>query len=494
MTISIPIQRGTGRAFTARVGCFGLLILGLAVSFGPPAQAQPVPPPVPSQCVADSNWFTSPSFPLEVPQGGTTNCGFHQFAWQGFIDLVQPVAGQPTTRTFETFMPDYGMFVKPNVPVTPWGQQPPAPCGPATGQHAKRLFVRPRVPKGAGFDPDSQQQAGLPGGPPGNVLYDQAQQVVHYSIAVNQAEYEFITLCNFNDTSCILSAPVTTAITPGAIEIKGSWRLLSGPPPKDMYTVQGIVAVDGGKGAPLSCKPVTLGLVGFHLVANTPLHPEFVWATFEHHRNAPDCTNPQPTPPGGWSFNNPKCPAGKPACTPNQPLVKPTQVCRVAPRGGGSDENVTNIKVINASIHANLAALIASDPKRYGPMKIWQNYDLTGNVWTLNGQLPATAANERGSLLAANATLETFVQGQNAAKENQNCFTCHTESQFVSKSGPKGFVTGAPANLSHLWGFAQRNGGCDGGKGPLPTSCPVARAPLVPKKATTAPVAPPKTK
>ena len=42
--------------------------------------------------------------------------------------------------------------------------------------------------------------------------------------------------------------------------------------------------------------PVTLGLVGLHLVINTQLHPEFVWATFEHVNNAPNCTNsPGPT-------------------------------------------------------------------------------------------------------------------------------------------------------------------------------------------------------
>lgn len=381
-------------------------------------------------------------------------------------------------RTFETYMPDYGIFVDGGTPVTPWGQQPSAPCVSTGGKRSKRLFVRPRVPKGDGFDPNEEDQAGLPGGKPGSPLFDQNQQIVYYSIVVNKVEYDFITQCNFNDTSCVTSAPVTTAITSGAVEIKTSWRVLTGPPPQDMYTILGVVApVTRGKKGPRSCTQVRLGLVGFHLVVNTPLHPEFIWATFEHRRNAPDCSNPQPTPPAGWSFNNPQCPAGNPACVPNQPNV-PTQVCRVTPAGGGSDENVTNIGVLNASLHGTLATLLASDPKRYLAMAVWQNYDLTGNIWTLNGQLPPSDTNERGSLLAANTTLETFVQGKNATQQNQNCFTCHTVNQFVNpKTGPKGFVTGAPANFSHLWGLAKRTGGCNGGKGPLPPSCPVGAGP-----------------
>jgi hypothetical protein len=419
---------------------------------------------------------------VEVPGGSNANnCSFHQFAWQGFLDLVQPVSGQPG-RTFETFMPEYGIFVGPGVPVTPWGQSPVPPCGPADGPRSKRLFVRPRVPKGAGFDPDSEQQAGLPGGPPGSPLYDQTKQIVHYSISVNRVEYDFIVQCNFKDTTCVTSAPRSAAITPGAIELKTSWRLFTGATPRDMYTIKGFVAGPGRSGKASTCKPVTLGLVGFHLVANTPLHPEFVWATFEHRRNAPDCTNPQKTPPGGWSFNNPNCPS----CAPNQPKVNPTQVCRVAPAGGGAPspsgglpDNVVNIRALNASVHETLSSLLESEPKRYAAMAIWQNYDLTGNIWTLNGALPPTDTNQRGSLLAANTTLETFVQGQSAQGQNQNCFTCHTLGQFVMPpSGtkpavPMGFPTGAPANLSHLWGFAQQTGGCNSGKGPLPAACPL---------------------
>jgi hypothetical protein len=429
-----------------------------------------------ASCPASASWFSNPSFPAEVPGGANaSNCGFQQFAWQAFIDLVQPARNGGALRTFETYMPDYGVFVPDGTAVTPWGQQPDAPCkpGPAAAKLGKQLFLRPRVGKGAGFDPNSDQQA------TGNPLYDQQKQVVYYSIWINQVEYDFITKCDFNNTSCITSAPATSAITAGAVELKGSWRVFTGAAPTDMYAIHGVVGVVGKDGKiDRTCTPVTLGLVGFHLVVNTPLHPEFIWATFEHKTNAPDCTSPQSAPPGGWSFHNPKCPTSDPSCKPNQPNAAPTptQVCRVAPEGGGSAENTGNIQAINLSAHQLLAQLVKTAPARYRDMAIWQNYELTGNVWTLNGGLPPTTTNERGSLLAANTTMETFIQGQSSSGADQNCFTCHTEAQFVLNGVAKGFPTGAPANFSHLWGFAQRTGGCGNGKGPLPAACPLPRS------------------
>lgn len=407
-------------------------------------------------CNASASWFTSPSFPTEVGDNGNTDCVFHQFAWQAFIDVVQPASGGG--RAFEGWMPEYGIFVPAGTAVTPWGQQPSAPCSSnakADPKNAKKLFLRPRVPKGAGVDAGSDTQA------TGDPLYDQNKQVVYYSMWVNQTEYDFITQCDFNNTSCVTSAPSTTALPAGSVELKAAWRVFSGTPPKDMYTIQGVVGD--------SCQPVTLGLVGFHLVANTPDHPEFIWATFEHNSNAPDCTNPQAPPAGGWSFNNPKCTTN---CTPNQNGVNPTQVCRVVPQGGGSSDNTSALIALNASIQSTLQGLLKSSPDKFANMAIWLNYQMTGNLWTRNGALPPTSSNMAGSTQNANTTLETFFQG-----EGRNCFSCHTQTQYVNTSVkppvPMGFPNNAPANFSHLWGFAQQTGGCGNGKGPLPAACPI---------------------
>ena len=94
--------------------------------------------------------------------------------------------------------------VQAGTPVTPWGEQPSAPCSAkAAAADAKKLFLRPRVPKGAGVDGNSDDQA------TGDPLYDQNKNVVYYSMWVNKTEYDFITGCDFNNTTCITSAPAT---------------------------------------------------------------------------------------------------------------------------------------------------------------------------------------------------------------------------------------------------------------------------------------------
>lgn len=128
------------------------------------------------------------------------------------------------------------------------------------------------------------------------------------------------------------------------------------------------------------------------------------------------------------------------------------------PWGGGSTENMANIQSLDQSVFSTLSKLVATQPQQYGDMAVWLNYYLTGNIWTLDGQLPPTSANARGSLIAANTTMETFAQ-------NTSCFTCHN----VGGAFPSAT---APAGLSHLFFEAAQSGGCNNGKGPMPAACP----------------------
>jgi hypothetical protein len=159
---------------------------------------------------------------------------------------------------------------------------------------------------------------------------------------------------------------------------------------------------------------LTLGLVGFHMVINTALHPEFIWATIEHRSDDPNCNNPQTAPANGWDFTSAQaaqclangginsCPqfkfnTGAPPTTPTGGV--PSQVCRT--------------------------------------MAVFANYPMEGALWT-NGGMDSVTANQRGSLELANTTMETFKQiappGPNA-----NCFGCHH------------FTTTAPLNVSHIY-------------------------------------------
>ena len=93
-------------------------------------------------------------------------------------------------------------------------------------------------------------------------------------------------------------------------------------------------------------KNLTLGLVGFHMAINTALHPEFIWVTFEHKANDPDCNKPKTA--DGWAFTGAAAAqclinSGLSGCSqykfntgakPSTPTGgPPTQVCRTYPNG-----------------------------------------------------------------------------------------------------------------------------------------------------------------
>src|SRR5690606_10769363 len=65
-----------------------------------------------ASCPADPSWISSPSLPGDVPSP-VSNCGFQQFMWQSLLYLVQP-SSSPGELNFETWMPEYGIFVGAN--------------------------------------------------------------------------------------------------------------------------------------------------------------------------------------------------------------------------------------------------------------------------------------------------------------------------------------------------------------------------------------------
>jgi hypothetical protein len=391
------------------------------------ATTQPSTSPTPPQqpCTADASWISAPSPPTEIggpnppPVGNETNCQFYQFAYQWFFAMTQP-AGSSGERKFETlnvFQPNTT-----NQCATP----------PLTGRAniAKAFFVRTPKPKVNDFNSvvpkDIIQATGSP-------LYDQNHNVVLYYVLYSPNECQ----------------ATSAGFQPNTIEIKTSWKILQTADPS-YYSMT--ASIEG-----ISPKPVTLGLVGFHLVISTQLHPEFVWATFEHVSNAPDCTNPQSPPVAGWSFLSsdcttclqtkgvsgcPQCNFNTPSPTPTPPgspsvIGTPTQICRVyrdgtdqgsMTNGNNNDTNRFNIDTLNSQIAGFLSQLPSTSP-----MTVWKNYTLIAGLWT-NGGVPSGGAGvQRGSLEAANTTMETFDQ-----TPNNNCFSCH------------GYVKETPLTASHI--------------------------------------------
>jgi hypothetical protein len=376
------------------------------------AQADPAP------CVASSAWVSAPAPPQEIGGNGVavsdeTNCQFHQFAWQWFLSVTQPSAPGSDERVFETFNV-VGAGGK-----THCFANGPAPKGKAAIQRS--LFVRTLKPQSGDFQPVLPQnikQAGSRG-----VLYDQKGNVVLYAML-------------YNSTEC--KGTTTQGFLPGTIEIKTSWRILPAVDPS-YYTMTATIQPPS---AP--AQTFTLGLVGFHLVINTTNHPEFVWATFEHASNGPNCTNPQATPPLGWTFTSAPAAAclaanGFSGCSQfrfntaakaGALTGTPNEVCRAfsdgtdpGPKtnGNNNDTNRFNVDTLNAQIvgaNGFVTALPSSNP-----MAVWKNYSLQGALWTNGGVASGGTDAQRGSRELVNTTMETF--NQDPATGNKNCFGCH---------------------------------------------------------------------
>ncbi len=153
-----------------------------------------------------------------------------------------------------------------------------------------------------------------------------------------------LTQCDLYKSSCaselkprnkgidLLTKYPKLAFPSGAVELKTAWKVLtkSEEDGKTFYTTRGYIQPKKGAS---SCELVTLGLVGIHIVSATPQNPEFVWATFEHRNNAPDCTDLKARPPlgGKWSLFDP---ARCDNCPTNQfNPGRPAQVCRMHPWG-----------------------------------------------------------------------------------------------------------------------------------------------------------------
>lgn len=391
------------------------------------------PTPFPA-CPASGDWLNNPqSGPSEIALGTNAElCQFYQFSWQWFLAMMNTPTGG-TTRNYQN-QQQYPQFN-------------PAINSCAAPTDAKpRLFVR--VPK----DDDNANDFVLPedikqaGG--GAVIYDQNGNVVLYEVRFSRNE------CTLAETN-----PTAANFPAGTIELKISYRIVSQQEAPNYVSLNADINGDGTE--------ELLGMVGFHLVISTPLHPEFIWATFEHKLNAPECQT-TPDPNAKWSFTSAKCasalpnPANSdcafnmaspptptptptsptPGTTSGLPTGVPTQVCRVyhdgsKPGDHGYDMNVFDIDTLNTQM-TNMLTPLSS-----GPLAVLKNYQLVGALWVNQSPNPAPApsppyasvlANQRGSIQLTNSTMETTHQmgftpvaytGTTNLLPAANCFACH---------------------------------------------------------------------
>ena len=295
----------------------------------------------------------------------------------------------------------------------------------------------------------------------GNVLMAQNGSLVYYSIDVNDVFAYFATGAKnggitpaptqFPTTQADLDKVIAFATLHGktfpdpkalAIEVKSSWIETAGLDLSKYITTTATIPTYNMSSSiqwiPNGSKTVTLALVGMHVVGSTKGHPEMIWATFEHLSNSPNAafsytktnnttaTVPQSTA-GSWQFSASNAVA--PFNSSHMNFTLPPKINAIAtktispsntirwkafgmPFGAASKSNTEVISINNSVI----GRLISGDIRR--------NYMMTGSTWTIGGAAP-TSANQAGTTLLANTTLETYDQGDNNKKNGTNCFGCH---------------------------------------------------------------------
>ncbi|MFC5741613.1 hypothetical protein [Dyella tabacisoli] len=257
-----------------------------------------------------------------------------------------------------------------------------------------------------------------------------------------------------------------------AIELKTSWIDTAGLPAlglraSDFITVKTTVP-DYNRNNPVlwiptgRTRPVTLAMVGMHVVGSVAGHPEMVWATFEHTNNTPSSGYTYTNTQGGistvqqgragkWVFASPTATTynvqmANYLAAPNiqaaqGQTIKPSDTMLLKAWGTGSDS--PNFILENTEVISSDSSVLTNLAK--GDVRA--NYIMTGATWTIRGQT-VQPNNQIGTNLLNNTTMETYDQGINSQSNGSNCFSCHSNA-----SPAPGQPAGQPANtaVSHIF-------------------------------------------
>ena len=318
--------------------------------------------------------------------------------------IVNVQSGDGTAVVWQTYMPSDRVFVNP-------GFEKPAPwcSGNGLSAGANRLFDK---------EAKAVAEARELGGPflkisepgkdvlqaAGGVVTDQSGRWLRYEKLMNEVEYRYISDGKWNMPQLVAMQKAGTPIRipANAMEIKAAWKVLTQKEIdlKKYFTTQGLVCnTPGGQRTPCNEKPVTLGLVGLHIVQQVNDGGTMFWATFEHNDN-------------DTVFFDPKSNS-----TPNTDLAEKPYV-----------ELDENCKPRNLPAQIKRDTLVPADPflntyyQQLLGSSVFANYRLISTQWTTGLSTGGTPSD------VANITLETYVQtlstGSGMAKAT-GCMACH---------------------------------------------------------------------
>lgn len=438
-----------------------MLIAVLSVCSAPAYSCTPAPSSAPGPIPADAVPCHSPTPQIDA---------FANLAWQAFKMIVWPAAqsslgvprrGEPNRarsladmrgpRVFETFKADWETFLPSAAPPSQWSKYSvtASPCKNNPPIAAGTLVLAAL----AEFGNVQEQGGNNPSGKPiTNVLVGQNRKLARYLVGFDHNEFELIRTNGLYNAGMLplpgANPGSRTAAADGTIIVKSAWLELDGlnVDPKTFYRRPALVQDP----ETLTCHEAVVGLVGLHIRYKTPTRPQWVWASFEHVRNAPPAsqgaresgaraTDRYPA----YTFND-----GSGAPMPDEP---PPDTLVDSNRFSGQPDryNVQRLMPIAPEIekaNANWQAALAGT--------VWANYQLVIVEWPGLGSSPDIDAleakpeppsfSDQHSNLV-NTTMETFLQRRAGSTPDGirfTCMGCHNKARAVD------YVFTIPINAS----------------------------------------------
>lgn len=439
-----------------------LLAAAMMLPPGGPARAAPDPgcPAVGWSEGLVSYLSPNAAFPTDDTRNvNAPDCIFHQWSWEAFVwatALVDAPSGAKVPRFMTLQTPDQLL--------SPQTARPPRLLRLAARANAVHAPMTAAEGAGAIVEAD------------GNMLVAPNGYPIYASVHMNQSYFNTASQ-NMIANGGYQNSDPSGFFSIGAAVFKATWLRLDDPrdAPAGAYVTQAEVPVLKTTVVPGRVTiapsgdfvPVTVALIGLHVVGYTVNHPEFLWGTFEHQLNSPvtpdNTFTPSPTTsnPNSYTLYN----GGTPYSAVNDAVTPPTLVLNEATQkltpttnvvlenatGGEANPNgADNVIAVNGSAKRSVAGFPA-------PQSAFASYNLIGTVWMLPNtyNLSSNQANAVGSITLANSTAETFFQVPKNAPVTaiQNCFTCHNPTSYSFQKPPPAKLANRLIALSHVLSY-----------------------------------------
>ena len=240
----------------------------------------------------------------------------------------------------------------------------------------------------------------------GGVVTDPSGRWLRYERLMDQTEYKAIVGKKWYRASVLANLQTITLPT-GSLELKSAWKILT---PAEIsggryYTTTAIVYNNAKGDKSPGPNPVTLGLVGLHIIQKTPQQQGFFWSTFEHVDNDAVFANPGSKEPVNKQTANEPYTELDPKT--GKPLNPPIPMKRVTPLPVDPALNTYYQKLLAGSVFAN--------------------YRLISTQWGVGVNPFGKPKN------VANLVIETFVQSVKTPAGGEGCLACHLNATANNK-------------------------------------------------------------